>query len=253
MTRLVSLNRWLTVLHPKPNARLRLFIFPYAGAGPAVFREWPQHLPSDVEALVLQLPGRGSRFDESPYTRLAPLVEDMAAGIRAYLEAPLVFFGHSMGAVLAFELARYLRGRSISPLQLHVSAYPTPRLSNQRPPIHGLPDGEFVEEIRSLKGTPEEVLESEELLELFLPLLKADFELVETYRYRGAEPLDLPIFAYGGDADAWTDPQDIHAWREETKVSFAAEIFPGDHFYLNARASALLASVSGHLSELPYG
>ena len=235
---------WFTSQRPNAGARLRLFCFPYAGGGAAIYRLWPQSLPSEVEACMAQLPGRGTRLREEPFTNLDALVAAIAEAIAPLLDKPFALFGHSMGAMISFELARRLREQGQpQPSHLFISGRRAPQLPNDDPISYNLPDAELGQELLRLIGTPKEVLEHPELMELMLPLLRADFSVVETYDYRPGVPLDCPLTVFGGLRDAEVSREQLEAWREQTTSEFALRMLPGDHFFLNdAQAQTLLLS-----------
>src|SRR5215472_12234850 len=169
---------------------LLLYCFPHSGGSASFFQDWVTLLPPRVELRAVQLPGRENRFNEEPMTRIAAAVEGMAGEIGQAERAPFVFLGHSMGALLAYELSRWLRDRGRpGPRRLFVSACRAPHLPDLEPPISAAPTPEFVAELRRLNGMPAEVVEDEELMELLLPMLRADCEMSETYSYRPAPPL----------------------------------------------------------------
>lgn len=224
--------RWFSIPQPNPRARVRLFCFPYAGGDAQIYRNWPRQLPS-AEVCAARLPGRGARIQEAAFRDLRSMVEAIAS-VAPYLDRPFAFFGHSMGALVAFELARLLHGRGLpGPAHLFVSGRRAPQLPADWPITYDLPDAEFVEYLRSLNGTPAEVLDHPELLELMLPLLRADFCVAETYDYRPGPALDCPITAFGGAGDAEVSRAEVEAWAAQTSASFLARIMPGDHFFLN--------------------
>jgi len=235
---------WFTSQRPNARARLRLFCFPYAGGGPAIYRLWPQNLPADVEICVAQLPGRGTRMREQPFTNLDALVQAATEAIKPLLDKPFALFGHSMGAMISFELARRLREQGQpQPSYLFISGRRAPQLPNDDPLSYNLPDTELRQELLRLNGTPKEVLEHPELMELMLPLLRADFSVVETYEYRPGVPLDCPLTAFGGLRDSEVSREQLEAWREQTTAEFALRMLPGDHFFLNdAQTQTLLLS-----------
>jgi len=244
---------WFSVAQPNPRASVRLFCFPYAGGDAQVYRAWPRHLPPSVEVLAARLPGRGLRIKEAPYRDLAPMVAAVASAITPYLDRPFAFFGHSMGALISFELTRLLNERGDrSPAHLFVSGRRAPQIPNDRPDTYDLPDAEFVEYLRSLKGTPAEVFDHPELLELMLPLLRADFSVVETYQNRPGPTLDCPVTAFGGESDEEVRVEEIKAWGEQTTGRFDARIMPGDHFFLNdpPTRSLMLEVISSELARL---
>ena len=244
-------TRWLPHRKCNPGARLRLFCFPYAGGGAVVYRKWSQSLPATVEVCPVELPGRASRLQEPPFTKLLPLVHSLAQAIRAHLDKPFAFFGHSMGGVIGFELARHLRDEyGFGPSHLFVSGCPAPEMVNLDPPTFNLPEPEFFEELRRLNGTPKEVLEHPELMQLMLPLLRADFELTETYVYSSGRPLDCPISAFGGLRDDVVSREQLEAWLHHTSAGFSLRMFPGDHFFLQTAQTHLLRVLSDELCQL---
>lgn len=190
MTSALITSSWLTCSSPNHQAILRLLCFPYAGGGANIFRTWQDNLPTTVEVCPVQLPGRERRLLEPPFTDLRFLVEAAARALLLYLDRPFAFFGHSMGATISFELARHLRQeKNVKPVHLFVSGRRAPQLPERHASTYDLPGAEFLEELRRLKGTPKEVLEHPELMELMLPLLRADFELIQTYQYSAAHGL----------------------------------------------------------------
>jgi len=245
-TTAAAFDPWISCRNPGRKTRLRLFCFPYAGAGALIFRTWSDSLPADVEVCPVQLPGRGTRVTERPFTRLSPLVEALAQALAPFLDRPFAFFGHSLGALVSFELARQIRRQyGVHPVRLFVSAGGAPQIPHRVPPIHTLPDKEFIVELRRLNGTPSELLDHEELMGIMLPLLRADFAVYETYVYSTEPPLNCPISAFGGLRDHRVNDSDLEAWRAQTNVSFSLQMFPGDHFFL--RQPLLLQALSQEL------
>jgi medium-chain acyl-[acyl-carrier-protein] hydrolase len=227
---------------------IRLFCFPYAGGGASIFRHWANGLPEFVEVCPVQLPGRETRFREAAFTRLGPLIEALAGELGPYLDPPFAFFGHSMGALLAFELARRLRrdGRP-QPVGLFVSGCGAPQIRTQESPIHALPVADFRERLRGLNGTPAAVLDNDELMDLLLPTLRGDFALCETYTYTPAPPLSCPISAWGGLGDDTVGRQELDAWRAQTTGSFRLRMLRGDHFFLQSAQPLLLRALAAEL------
>lgn len=236
------------------HARLRLFCFPYAGGGASIFQPWSQSLPPEIQVCAVQLPGRENRMMERPYRHTGPLVEAMAPALAPYLDLPFAFFGHSLGALIAFELARRLgKHQGLWPIHLFVSGHRAPQLLDRLTPLHDLPEAEFIRKVRLMNGTHEEVFQNAELLKLVLPLLRADFEMAETYAYSAGEPLDCPISAYGGVEDGDASREELLDWRQQSLRTFALRMFPGNHFFLHsARTLVLQAITSELLRALPW-
>lgn len=229
---------------------MRLFCFPYAGGNATIFRDWPRHLAPDIEVYPALLPSRGARISELPLTRLSKIVEHLAAAIRPYLDMPFAFFGHSMGALIGFELARLLMSEAgVGPSHLFVAGCRAPHIPDPDPPLHVCSDAEFIEHLRELNGTPEEVLTHPELMALMLPLLRADFEVVETYRYTDGPALGCPVSAYGGLRDSGVTHEHLEGWRERTTAGFVLRMFDGDHFFIHQSAPQLLRTLNRELSR----
>jgi medium-chain acyl-[acyl-carrier-protein] hydrolase len=242
---------WLPRYGPRATARLRLFCFPYSGGNSFIFRNWQARLPQAVELCAVQLPGRAARLKEQPFSHLKPLVEAVAAAISPAFDKPFAFFGHSMGALISFELARFLRRRQMpQPVHLFVSGRRGPQVPDTDPPFHDMPEPEFIKELRRLNGTPGELFEHEELMQVFIPLLRADFSVCQTYVYTPEPPLDCSITAYGGAADPEIRDERLQAWREQTTALYHARIFPGDHFFLNTAQEQVLKALSDDLLKI---
>ncbi len=248
-------NAWILSSRSGAPPRLRLFCLPYAGGGAAMFARWADVLPPTVELCRVQLPGRETRWREAPFTQLASLVEALASAVRPYLDVPFVFFGHSLGALIGFELARQVRHQfDLNPAQLFVSGRRAPHLPDPDPPLYQKPDAEFIETLRHRYGNiPDAVANDPELMEIFLPLLRADVTMLDTYHYIAERPLDCPITAYGGTADQRVTPAALKAWRDHTTQSFHMRLFPGGHFYLQAERVQLLQATSQQLTALLSG
>jgi len=227
---------------------MRLFCLPYAGGGAGIFRNWERHIPSVIEVCAVQLPGRERRLDESLFTEARPLAAAISQGLAGHIDKPFAFFGHSMGAILSFEIAHLLKRRcGVEPVHLFISGRRAPQLPNKDHATYTLPDQEFIEEVRRLNGTPVEVLENPELMELIRPILRADFQLCQTYQYAEREPLSCPITVFGGLGDNDVSREQMDCWREHTTASFSLRMLPGDHFFLHTSESTLLQVISREL------
>lgn len=243
-------SSWFVCPHPNPGAGARLFLFPYAGAGPAAFSRWSAELSKGMETWIAHYPGRGSRYNEPPVKRIITLAENFAQVIQPLFDKPFAFFGHSMGALVAFELARRLRKNGLpQPTTLFVSGCGAPHLPDPHPPIHALPDVEFLHALKQLNGIPPALLLLPDAMELLLPALRADFEAVESYRYISDDlPLDCPIVAFGGLNDPRVNRECIEGWALLTVSSFKAEFFPGDHFFIDTAGETAIASIASVLT-----
>ncbi|AFZ28181.1 putative thioesterase involved in non-ribosomal peptide biosynthesis [Cylindrospermum stagnale PCC 7417] len=243
-------NLWIKCPQSNPQANLRLFCLPYAGGGTSIFRRWPQELPSNVELCAIDLPGRENRIGEKPISNLEILTEKLVEVLLQHLDKPFALFGHSMGALIVYELARKLQQKNVNPVYLFVSGRPAPNVLELYPPLHLLPDAEFIEKLTNIySAIPDAVLKDKELMELFLPVLRADLTLVETYIHSQVEPLDCPIVALGGLEDNEASHDYLVTWREYTRSSFSVEMFPGGHFYLNENRQPLLQLISQTLKD----
>jgi medium-chain acyl-[acyl-carrier-protein] hydrolase len=244
---------WFVRPRAREDARMRLVCFSYAGVGAAMYARWPDLLPADVDLWAVQLPGREGRLREPPRTELRDVAQEIVAAMQGRIESPFVFFGHSMGAVLAFETAHILAARGLAlPRHLLLSSRRPPHLPDPAPPLRHLSDAAFIAEIaRRYGGSPAQVLESPELLALLLPALRADIAALETHVVAARPPLAIPITAYGGTSDTRTTRDELEAWRAATSAAFRVRMFPGGHFYLADQRAALLADIAGVLSALP--
>jgi len=230
------------------RARFRLFCFPYAGGSSSIYRPWTRHIHPDIEVVPALLPGRELRLRETAYTRLEPLVEALTREIFPLLDRPFALFGHSMGGIISFELARRLRlERGIEPKHLFISARRAPQLPQQDPEIHNLPDAEFLAEIQQLNGSPKEVLEHAELMKLLLPMLRGDFAIVRTYTYVPGPPLKCPITLIGGTSDDTATQAKLEGWCVQTTGRCRVRMLEGDHFFINQQQPAVLRIIEDTL------
>jgi len=227
---------------------MRLFCFPHAGVGASVYRPWPADFGPTVEVFGIQPPGREGRFTEPPFTRLGPLLDALFPAILPFLDRPFAFFGHSLGTLVSFELCRRLReaGHPL-PLHLFVSGRRAAQWPLREECFHTLPDAALIEELRRYNGTPPEALAHAELMELMLPVLRADFAVHETYAYVDAPPLDLPISAFGGVSDETVPEERLAAWRHQTTRTFRCRMLPGDHFFVNGSRQAITRAIAADL------
>jgi medium-chain acyl-[acyl-carrier-protein] hydrolase len=243
---------WVAVPVRRPDADLRLVCLPHAGGGTAAYVGLARALPETIELRTVRLPGRETRLRESPYRRVGALVADLATALRPLLERPFALFGHSLGAVVAFELAHRLREEGgPQPAQLFVSGRRAPQLPDPDPPLSRLPDDALVAELcRRYDGIPQAVLETPELLELFVPILRADCEILDSYVYTDRPPLALPISAFAGVSDRRVDSEELAAWGRHTTDAFRLGTLPGAHFYFQGAEQALAAELERDLARI---
>lgn len=239
---------WFYISRPNPAASLRLFCFPYAGGSTAIYRAWPAALPN-FEVCAVHLPGRGNRLREPAFASVRPLIEALAPAFEPFADKPFAFYGHSMGAIVGFELAHGLRERmGIEPAHLIISGRQPPSVPDTHPPTHNLPEPQFIAELRRLNGTPKDVLDNQQLMQLMLPLLRADFQLCETYKCLPRPPLSCSVTAMRGVDDP--DIQNIEGWCDVTTGRCSVRVFPGDHFFLHTFEKQLLELISRELQEV---
>lgn len=242
-------SNWVISPKPNPKARLRFFCFPYAGVGPVVYHTWVDRLPHDWELISLLYPGRERRIREAPYMSLQPLLDALLVDITPYLDRPFAFYGHSLGGLIAFGLARALRSQSARlPIHLFISSRRAAHLPDPHPSIHGLRDVAFAEAVQQrYNGIPVEIRRDPELMALFLPILKADFSILETYQYTPEPPFDIPISVYGGMQDPEATQEELAAWKMHTSDGFSLQMFSGDHFFIQSQRASLLQTISKEL------
>ncbi|MBD2256625.1 thioesterase II family protein [Pseudanabaena sp. FACHB-2040] len=242
---------WIKCFKPNPSASLRLFCFPYAGGGASVFRAWASQLPPNIEVCAIQLPGREDRIKEPLFTELRPLVQTLAPVLRPYCDIPFAFFGHSMGALISFELARYFRTlQQPAPVHLFVSGRSAPHLPDKNPFRHTLPDQAFLQALRDLNGMSLAVLNNPELLQMVLPILRADFSICETYTHQVEPPLDCSISALSGEDDLEATCDRMQSWNLQTTSTFSLTMLPGGHFFLQTNQALFLELLSRELNLL---
>ena len=251
---LTTTNAWFLNGNRSTHVELKMFCFPYAGGAAVVYRGWEEGLPSAVQVIPVELPGRGTRLKEPPFISLPTLVDALAEVIQPLLDTPFALFGHSMGAVIAFELARCLRRKyGREPEALFVAGRRAPQITCSDPATYNLPKDEFMEELSKLDGTPKEVLEHAELMEMMVPLLRADFQLIQTYNYIADTPLRCPLTVYGGLQDCHVTRDVLLPWKELTSSRFSLHMLPGDHFFLRPSQTLLLGMLTRELREVIVG
>jgi medium-chain acyl-[acyl-carrier-protein] hydrolase len=229
---MLDMKSWIK-LSKSENDNFRVLCFPYSGGTAQVYRPLTNLLPDGVSVYSYELPGRGRRFGEEIPGMLSGLVEDAFSSIRGLIERPYAFLGHSLGGIIAFEMTRHLRkqGQPL-PKHLFVSGIRAPQVPKREGEAFNLPRQAFIEKIKDMGGTPSEILENEEMLDIMIPVLRKDFQIYETYSYSQDVPMPIPITAFGGRGDNFVTEDDIRQWSEHTSSLFDMQIFAGDHFFI---------------------
>lgn len=252
---LVRADGWAVTWRPSPQAALRLFCLPHTGGGAAVYRDWADQLAPDIEVVAIRLPGRECRFREPAFARADQLVAEMIDCIAPLLDRPHAWFGHSMGALLAFESCRMLHKRRLpTATRLLVAGRRAPHLAAWEPPVHAAPQEELVERLRMLNGTPPEVLDDPAVIRTLLPTLRADFAISERYAYAPERPLDCPITALGGTRDPMATFAELAAWGRHTAAGCTVHMIDGDHFFLHTSQRSVIPLIrDALLLNAPHG
>jgi surfactin synthase thioesterase subunit len=228
---------------------MRLFCFPNAGGGAALLHLWLNGLPAAIDMCPILLPGRDRRRADPPFVRMDTLVRSVCQDLQPLMDRPFALFGHSLGALVAFEVARELQQQDLTPLRLFVSARAAPQTPRSLPPIHQRPDQEFVDElILRYDAIPPSIAADKDLMTIFMPILRADLEILETYRYQHGVPLACPISVLGGVMDPTVANSELEAWTEQTSSSFRMHLFPGKHFFLKEARPQVLKAICNDLS-----
>ncbi|MCC7052728.1 MAG: thioesterase [Gemmatimonadaceae bacterium] len=238
----------LARLGPRPAPARRLVCFPYAGGGVAVYGQWWRALPDDVEVIGVQLPGREARLSEAPLDSIDGMAGAALPAVAALGDLPFAFFGHSMGALIAFELTLALEAAGgAAPERLFVSSRRAPDERDTHLPVHTLPDAAFLDAIQArFAAIPDAVRNEPELLELVLPTLRADIRAVETYAPERGRRVYCPVRAYGGASDTHPRPSQLAGWQRAALQPLSVRTFDGDHFYLTPQRTPLLADLVAH-------
>jgi surfactin synthase thioesterase subunit len=247
-------SSWLICPQPRPEAGMRLLGFPYAGGGAPVFRFWGKDLPQEIEFYAVQLPGRGSRIREPCFSQMQPLVQALGEVLQLLLDKPLIFFGYSLGALIMFEVSRWLRRFGLSlPGRLFAVACQAPQLFTMKGPdpkipVYSLPEPDLLNFLEGFQFTPAKaLLENKSLRELFLPTIRADLEIGATYHYLSESPLDIPITTIGGDHDPLVSLNQLRAWKQQTSKEFHCHEISAGHDFLEAERDLLLELIRREL------
>ncbi|OLF09833.1 hypothetical protein BLA60_18885 [Actinophytocola xinjiangensis] len=241
------MSRWLRRLGTTAGPVSRLFCFHSAGGAASAYQGWAEPLSDGVEVVAVQLPGRENRFTEPPHDRMAPLVEELTEVLEPLLDLPFAFFGHSMGARVAFCLAHALG--DAGPGRLFVAGSPAPSLRVPVPAWNGS-DAGLARYLADLGGTPPQVLADPELLSLLLPTLRADLTVVATWDHPDPAPLACDLHALSGRLDPYAPPARMAAWARETSATFTLDPLPGGHFFVRTELSPVLDIVRRAMANL---
>lgn len=242
-------SKWFKTEKKAHIKELRIFCLPYAGGGASVFRNWSDYLPDFIDICPIQLPGREDRILESAIKDMDELVDILKKEIHDYLDLPYIIFGHSLGARIGFELTRSLINEyGIKPLQLIVAGSRAPEIPEPNP-LHHLPDDKFIKELKRFSGTPEEVLDNKDLMGIFIPSLRADFSIDETWIFLEDEPLEIPITAFYGTDDPEASKKEISGWENHTSSDFELIPVKGEHFFINDEQDSFLKLLSDNIKN----
>lgn len=241
-------ERWGIRRRPAGTCRLRLIGFPFSGTGVSSFHAWRAHLPDWIDFCPLALPGREVRYREPPFTAVAALVEELCPLLLDDCDLPVALYGHSVGALLAFEVAQEFTRQAAAPAHLFLAACRPPHLPNVMPPLHGIEDdAEFLANLQvQYRKLPDVVLQDATLLASLVRTLRADLTMFETYRCTTPQMLDCPLTVMGGTQD-WFAIEELAMWDRYTTATSKVEMLPGDHFFMQTCAEQLTAQIVANL------
>lgn len=231
--------------------RLRMFCFSYAGGNGSTYLQWQTRIDPAIEIVAIQMPGRGARLREAPLTSMPELIEQLAARLQFPDRLPFVFFGHSLGGLVAYELARYCKLRWMRlPRALFISGCDAPRFRSTTRNLHELEGDALIDALAHYNGTPPELLAHRELMTLLEPAIRADFALAANYRYQPGPMLDMPVTVLSGRDDVELDLEHIDEWQRETNGRCKVQWFDGDHFFINSQQPAVLDFLNAELAAV---
>lgn len=245
-----KVSPWFITTNPNPDAVLRLICLPYAGGHASVYSAWAKLLPDTIEVVAIQLPGRANRFSEKAYTSMDDLIRALYADFIALLDKPYAIFGHSLGSRIGFELLRVLmRDHRLAPARFIASGGRPPHLPALSAPLSELSDEDLIKKLKKFNGTPSLVLENAELLELYLPLLRADFKLAESHQLDAIEKLHCPVSVFSGIDDVNIPEEDMLRWRDLFHGDIKIDFFEGDHFFIEQQQEKVVHSIADILQQ----
>lgn len=235
---------WFVQNSSQPLAKFNLFCFHHAGGAASHFSDWQRHLPATIQVNAIQLPGRDHRYGESFYNSVSQIVDKLLTFEDVFREKPFVLFGHSLGAIIAFELTKTMQKKGLSPMALIVSGRSAPALAHLQEPIHHLPDELFIKQlILRYGGLRSDVLQSAELMSLLLPRIRADVAMAESWKYEKTLKINCPLFVFGGDNDVSVSEDDLSGWQLESENKIRIFRFSGDHFFIETDKIAVMSKI----------
>lgn len=247
----MSHKDWFQTLTQNKSTVLSIICFPYAGGGAAIYSDWAKLLPDQIELIAVQPPGRANRLFEPSYSNMNNLVGDLLGHIQTKIDRPYIFFGHSLGSKIAFELLVKFQEKGIRlPEHFVISGCSPPHLPANKNPIFTYSDNEFIAELSKLNGTPDEILQNKELISLYLPLLRNEFKLAYEYYYKGACTINCPVSVFGGEDDKDIPEADLKSWGDFFSDLRNIHIFPGGHFFINTHRTLVLEKVNNIIAEI---
>jgi medium-chain acyl-[acyl-carrier-protein] hydrolase len=234
-------SRWIVAgVRPK-TPDVRIICFSSAGGSAFQFRQWDSHASGRSEFLGIQIPGHDERFREPLLRRADAIIENIGPSLLGVSDRPFVLFGHSLGALLAFEFARWARRQGAAgPMRLIVASRSSPRVKPEYAPVHELPEQDFMRVLRLYGGTTDSILENQEVMRHFVPIIRADLEVNRLYSYRREPPFEFPITAIWGDSDPVTTKAEVEGWCAETNGVFNLMTVPGGHFFFRDRIGEII-------------
>ncbi|MET8582267.1 alpha/beta fold hydrolase [Streptomyces collinus] len=242
-------SAWIRRFHPAPEAGVRLVCFPHAGGAATYYHPLSRAMSPDADVLAIQYPGRQDRLGEPCVEDIPTLADRLVEELTPWSDRPLLLFGHSMGAAVAFEVALRLERHGVLPLGLFASGLRAPSLRRDRG-MHLATDAELVAELQKLNAANAAVLADETLLRMVLPALRSDYRAIERYHNPSAMPLRCPIVALTGDADPVADVADVELWARHTSASFRLRVLRGGHFFLDDHAEAVQQEIREHIGAV---
>lgn len=242
---------WFVRFGRRSSMKARLFCMHYAGGGAMTFRNWGKLVADDLDVVALQLPGRETRYSEKAYVDMRPLVSDLVTAIEHLLDMPYIFFGHSLGALISFEVIREIRRRGNTLPELFIpSGHHAPHMPDRKPPIYDADDEQFRRRLQLYDGTPAEILNDDDFFRVFMPVFRADFQVLGTYKYTNEMPLDCPILALDGTQDATVNENELYGWEQHTSRQFRYRRFVGGHFFIKPNENQITRLINEEYEDM---